>query len=98
MTNAHRKHPQLYAYRQKTKTLRRHVQRTGQPCWLCGNPIDLDLPPTHPQAFTADHINALGNGGKLLGELKPAHRACNSSRGKKRTQDQITQPTTTRQW
>jgi hypothetical protein len=94
MRNAYESH----AYRKKTKTLRRHVERTGQPCWLCHKPIDLTLPPRHPQSFSADHVDPLGNGGKLLGELRPAHFGCNSARGKMRTSEQVPKPKTSRQW
>lgn len=87
-----------HTYAKRTRALRHHVQRTGEPCWLCGEPIDLDLPPTHPKAFTADHVDAIANGGRLLGELRPAHRACNSRRGRRRTPEQINRPTTTREW
>lgn len=51
-------------------------------CWLCGNPIDMNLPPLHTNAFTLDHIIPLARGGDLHGETKPAHRSCNSARGK----------------
>lgn len=86
------------SYRKRTAALRAHVKRTGEPCWLCGLPIDLGLPYTHPMSFTADHVDAIANGGKLLGELRPAHRRCNSSRGKKRVSELIAPPKTTRTW
>lgn len=86
------------SYRKRTSALRRQVKRTGEPCWLCGQPIDLDLPYTHPMSFTADHLDPLAQGGKLLGELRPAHRRCNSSRGKKRTHELIPVVKTTRTW
>ena len=60
--------------------------------------IDFDLPYTHRMSFTADHIDPRGLGGKLLGEIRPAHRACNSSRGKRRTIEAIPKPVTTRAW
>lgn len=85
-------------YRKRTSALKAHVKRTGEPCWLCGKPIDLNLPYTHPMSFTADHVDAIANGGKLLGELRPAHRSCNSARGRKRTHEQIKPPTTSRNW
>nr|DAK57429.1 MAG TPA: HNH endonuclease [Caudoviricetes sp.] len=50
-------------------------------CWLCGNPIDMDLPPGHKAAFTLDHIVPIARGGDLHSEARPAHRACNSARG-----------------
>ena len=43
-------------YRRATQQLREHVEKTGEPCHLCGQPIDLSLPYTHPMSFTADHI------------------------------------------
>ncbi|WP_423817336.1 HNH endonuclease [Rothia nasimurium] len=85
-------------YRKKTAALRSYVQRTQSPCWLCGQPIDLMLPYTHPMSFTADHVEAIANGGKLLSELRPAHRRCNSSRGRKRVDELISRPKTTRAW
>lgn len=50
-------------------------------CWICGQPIDMNLPPTHPNAFTLDHIIPIARGGKITGQTKPAHRTCNSARG-----------------
>ncbi|MBF0809178.1 HNH endonuclease [Rothia nasimurium] len=85
-------------YLKHTAALKAHVKRTGEPCWLCGKPIDLELPSTHPMSFTADHVDAIANGGKLLGELRPAHRSCNSARGRKRTREQIKPPKTSRTW
>lgn len=87
-----------HTYRKRTKALRDHVKRTGAPCWLCGQPIDMNLPYTHRLSFTADHVDARGNGGKLLGEIRAAHRSCNSSRGKGRVSENVPRPKTTRQW
>lgn len=43
-------------------------------CWLCGK----------PGADTADHIVPYGDGGSDdLSNLRPAHRSCNSKRGKR---------------
>lgn len=53
-------------------------------CWLCGDPIDMSLPPLHARAFTLDHIVPVARAGSLDGETRPAHRTCNSSRGKGR--------------
>ncbi|MFC6353929.1 HNH endonuclease [Rothia nasimurium] len=87
-----------HAYRKRNAALKAHVGRTNEPCWLCGQPIDLMLPYTHPMSFTADHVEAIANGGKLLSELRPAHRRCNSSRGRKRVDELISRPKTTRTW
>lgn len=85
-------------YRKRAAALRRLVRDTGAPCWLCGCDIDLGLPYTHPMAFTADHVEALANGGNLYGELAPAHRSCNSARGKRRVGGQVKRPKTSRSW
>ncbi len=50
-------------------------------CWLCGGDIEMELPYTHPRAFTLDHVVPLAAGGDMYGETRPAHRECNSSRG-----------------
>lgn len=69
------------AYRRQAKALRARTKRFNLPCAYCGEPIDTDLPATHKLSFTADHPDALANGGKLTGqELRPMHRACNSRR------------------
>ena len=70
------------AYRRKREVLRRQVARDGLPCWICGEPIDVTLDASDRMSFTADHFEALANGGHLVrNELRPAHRACNSRRG-----------------
>jgi hypothetical protein len=43
------------------------------------------LPALHGNAFTLDHVVPVGRGGDELGESRPAHRSCNSSRGNIRT-------------
>ena len=69
------------AYRRKRDALKRRVEREGLTCGHgsptqegCGEPIDLD-----PMAFTADHPEALANGGHLVAQhLVPMHNACNA--------------------
>lgn len=70
-----------WKYQDKAQALRRQVASRGLPCWLCGKPIDLSLPYTHPMSFTADHVHQLKDGGNIHGQLRPAHRSCNSKRG-----------------
>lgn len=86
------------AYRTKAKALKRIVKAKALPCWICGRPIDVDLPWKDPMSFTADHKKALANGGHLLGELLPAHRACNSRRGARETVSSVAPPATSRRW
>lgn len=87
-----------HEYGKRTAALRRAVETQGLPCHLCGNPIDLTLPSTHPLSFTADHLNAIANGGNLYGPIAPAHRRCNSRRQNRRLPTQIKKPKTTRAW
>lgn len=70
--------PQYMAQRDALKRLRLD-------CWICEQPIDYDAHYTHKDAFTADHVQARSKGGSLYGELKPAHRGCNSRRGNRGT-------------
>jgi 5-methylcytosine-specific restriction endonuclease McrA len=65
------------AYRRKAARLK----RTATDCWICGEPIDPGVHYLDPRAFTADHVDPIGRGGHVLGDLKPAHRSCNSRRG-----------------
>jgi hypothetical protein len=65
--------------------LKRRTAREKLPCgygstngWGCGNQIDTTLPAGHRMSFTADHDDALDNGGRLLGHLVPMHLSCNS--------------------
>lgn len=77
------------AYRRKQAALKRRTARENLPCgygsssgWGCGKAIDTTLPPRHPMSFTADHPDALGNGGHLVKqELVPMHLRCNSRKG-----------------
>jgi len=93
------------AYVAKREALKRQARKTGAPCHLCGKPFDWtrESDPDywkHPMAFTADHIEAVGVGGSMTGQLKPAHRSCNSRRGMKAL-NSITAapaPKTSREW
>ncbi|WP_416382394.1 HNH endonuclease [Nocardia transvalensis] len=81
------------AYRRAKNKLRKE----SSTCWLCGNEIDRTLPPEHPESWTADHIDPLSKGGRLLGELRAAHRSCNSRRGNTDVTELNLLPTS-RQW
>ena len=70
------------AFRRKQEALKRRTQREGLVCTWCGEPIDVTLPYTDRMAFTADHPEAVANGGHLYKQqLEPMHRHCNSSKG-----------------
>ena len=88
------------AYVAKREALKRQARKNGAPCHLCGKPFDFDLDWKHPMAFTADHLEAVGVGGSMTGALKPAHRSCNSRRGKKPLEGikAVEAPKTSREW
>jgi hypothetical protein len=77
------------AYRRQLATLKRRTKELDLPCdygspsgWGCGEHIATDLDPNDRMAFTADHDEAIANGGKLVGQvLVPMHRRCNSMKG-----------------
>lgn len=74
------------AYRRQQGALKRRTKAQDLPCgygspsgWGCGEHIDTDLPAGHRMSFTADHDDALANGGRLAGGLLvPMHLTCNS--------------------
>lgn len=86
------------AYRARATALKRRVAADHLPCWICGRPIDTTLPWNDAQAFTADHVDPLANGGHLHGELRPAHRGCNSHRGNRTTVQDGPKIRTSRPW
>lgn len=54
----------------------------GPVCWLCHQPIDLDLPRTAPGGLSVDHVVPRSRGGgNDIDNLRPAHRQCNVQRG-----------------
>lgn len=58
--------------------------RNQDVCWLCGQWIDPELKSPDPMSWTADHVVPVSKGGHNHGELRPAHRVCNTRRGSKR--------------
>lgn len=66
-----------HAYRKRNDRLKRNGL---QVCFLCGTEIDIALDYRDPMSWTADHLEPLSKGGKIMGEVRPAHRRCNSQR------------------
>jgi 5-methylcytosine-specific restriction endonuclease McrA len=59
---------------QAWKRMRRQILEANDVCWLCGK----------PGANTIDHVLPLSQFPELahdLGNLRPAHKTCNSSKG-----------------
>lgn len=53
-------------------------------CWLCGKPIDYDLPSDHPDAWSLDHAHPVSERLDLAldpANFRPAHLDCNKRRG-----------------
>ena len=63
-------------------TPRALADRDGAVCWLCGNDVDPTAPRGSGWAGSVDHVvpRARG-GGSEPGNLRLAHRSCNSRRG-----------------
>jgi 5-methylcytosine-specific restriction endonuclease McrA len=71
------------AYQRKARELK--ASPDGGVCWICGTEIDRTMAPElaqDPGYWTADHDPPLSRGGSLLVGLKPAHRGCNSAKGR----------------
>ena len=65
--------------------LRNRVAAAGEPCHLCGKPIDYSLPAGHPMSYELDEIVPVSKGGDPLrrDNVAAAHRICNQRRGNK---------------
>ena len=60
------------------------VEMYGLDCHLCGEPVCMDVPPTHKRYGTIDHVIPVAAGGQHnIENARPAHRSCNSSKGAK---------------
>lgn len=76
-------------YGELVAQVRRRVQ-AGEPCGICGKPIDLDAPQwitredgrrvRAPWSLECDHVVPLARGG-ALDHVQPAHRICNLRKG-----------------
>ena len=74
-----------YANGAKRRELRRYYKMLGDPCHLCGKPIDYTLPAGHPMSFEIDELTPYSRGGDPFSRenTAPAHRICNQRRGNK---------------
>lgn len=85
-------------YVRRREALFRTTRTNNTPCHLCGKPFDFSLPYTHPMSLTADHLDPVANGGSMIGPLAPAHRSCNSRKGKKTNTTKTVETKTSRKW
>lgn len=65
--------------------LRARVLGRGDPCWICGLPIDPAEPNLSPCQGVVDELVPVSKGGSPLdpGNCTPAHRCCNAWRSAK---------------
>lgn len=63
----------------------RRVRALGEPCWICGLPIPLDMPARHPLSFELDELLPVSKGGSPVDpdNVAGAHRCCNLWRAAK---------------
>lgn len=68
-------------------------------CWLCGDPIRMDLPSEDRYAFQLDHVKPVSVYPELAHDpanLRPSHRLCNRIKGAGKHKPGITH--NSRQW
>jgi 5-methylcytosine-specific restriction endonuclease McrA len=56
---------------------------SGEPCWLCGQPIDYRLKFPHPRSWSLDHIVPIADNPRLAlnpTNYRSAHLDCNNYR------------------
>ena len=59
--------------------IRQRIKARGEPCAICGRPIDYSLPPNDDWSFEVDEIISVWRGGDPLdlSNCQPVHRICN---------------------
>lgn len=80
--------PGLGSRHQTIAAIIRKRAAAGEPCYLCGHPIDVrperdgGPPPRTRWSFSAHHITERNRGGHTtLANYAPAHLGCNASHG-----------------
>lgn len=66
------------------RKLKAQWEEVKAPCWLCHQPIDYSAPPQTMNACEPDHVLPRDTYPELALEednIRPAHSACNRSRG-----------------
>jgi 5-methylcytosine-specific restriction endonuclease McrA len=90
-----------YANGSRRRDIRAWLKSKGDPCHICGQPIDYSLPAGDPMSFEVDEIVPVSKGGSPIdrGNVAPAHRICNQRRGNKPLSVRTIKPvSTSRQW
>jgi hypothetical protein len=79
-------------YRSLRTAFRTNCAYNELPCWLCGRPINYDLPREHPEAFNLDHAVPVSQNIDLAEDpanFRPSHASCNQRRGNDRPHQDI---------
>lgn len=79
--------------------LKANLRAQRRPCWLCGQPINYDLPADDPESFSVDHMKPRSTHPHLAEDpsnLGATHLRCNKSRGVREPQPTI--GATSRNW
>jgi len=72
-------HPQLRG--RQWEAIKAHHRALGQPCHLCGYPINTEIPWPSPLSFAVDHLIARSDGGtNAIENTAPIHMACNTAK------------------
>ena len=73
------KHNPCNANASRRRKIRARIAARGEPCAICGMPIDYSLPAGDDWAFEVDEIVSRWKGGNPLdiSNCQPVHRACN---------------------
>ena len=69
----------------RRQAMRIRIMRRGDPCALCGKPVDYALPRGHPMAYELDETIPISRGGSPIDpdNLQATHAICNRRRGDK---------------
>lgn len=82
-------------YKTTRTTFRNDCATANEPCWLCGKPINYDLPPEHPDSFSLDHAYPRNTHPELAEDpanYRPSHLDCNKQRGDREPHIQLGSP------
>jgi 5-methylcytosine-specific restriction endonuclease McrA len=76
------------------------IRASGGICCLCGKPMRLDLPGTHPEGPTLEHLIPVARGGDPADprNLSASHMLCNSKRGNRLLSEMPRQEQPSRNW
>lgn len=83
------------SYRKARAHFREDCRRTRRGCSICHQPIDYNLPHTHPWAFELHHLQPSSLHPHLhyvRTNWAPSHSKCNKGQGNKPMQENWVQP------